>query len=130
MNIRNLIFGGLWIALITGSIGCGKIVSPVDTYGFNEAFEEKVEPLKDMVALGEDSIKLAHEVLKAVSDHDLKMALFKLETLRVQNDLSPRQRIETKSLHTAVTDYLIESNHSSSTQNAVKKVAPSVNGPV
>ena len=68
MNIRNLIFGGLWIALITGSIGCGKIVSPVDTYGFNEAFEEKIEPLKGMVALGEDSIKLAHEVLKAVSD--------------------------------------------------------------
>ena len=130
MNIRNLIFGGLWIALITGSIGCGKIVSPVDTYGFNEAFEEKVEPLKGMVALGEDSIKLAHEVLKAVSDHDLKMALFKLETLRVQNDLGPRQRIETKSLHTAIADYLSGSNNSSSTQNTVKKVAPSINGPV
>ncbi len=118
------------MALITGNIGCGKIVSPVDTYGFNEAFEEKIEPLKGMVALGEDSIKLAHEVLKAVSDHDLEMALSKLEALRVQNDLSPRQRIETKSLHTAVADYLSESNHSSSTQNAVKKVAPSVNGPV
>ena len=130
MNIRNLIFGGLWIALIIGSIGCGKIVPPVDTYGFNEAFEEKTEPLKGMAALGEDSIKLAHEVLKAVSDHDLEMALSKLEALRVQNDLSPRQRIETKSLHTAVADYLSESNHSSSTQNAVKKVAPPVNGPV
>ena len=130
MNIRNFIFAGLWIALITGGIGCGKIVSPVDTYGFNEAFEEKVEPLKGMAAIGEDSIKLAHEVLKAISDHDLQMALSKLEALRIQNDLSPRQRIETKSLHTAVADYLSESNNSGSTQNAVKKMAPSVNGPV
>ena len=54
------------------------------------------------------------------------MALFKLETLRVQNDLSPRQRIETKSLHTAIADYLSGSNNSSSTQNAVKKVAQMV----
>ena len=130
MNIRNLIFGGLWIALIIGSIGCGKIVPPVATYGFDEAFEEKIEPLKGMAALGEDSIKLAHEVLKAVSDHDLEMALSKLETLRVQNDLSPREHIKTKSLHTVIVDDLNEPNNSSPTQNAVKKVEPSVNGPV
>ena len=130
MNIRNLIFGGLWIALIIGSIGCGKIVPPVDTYGFNEASEERIAPVNGRTAIRGGSIKLAHEVLKAVSDHDLEMALSKLETLRVQNDLSPRQRIETKSLHTVILDYLNESNNSSSTQNAVKKVEPSVNGPV
>ncbi len=129
MNIRTLICSGLWVALIVGSIGCGKIVPPVDTFGFNEAFEEKVEPARGMVALGEDSIKLANEVLKAVSDHDLEMALSKLETLRTQNDLSPRQRIETKSLHTAVVDYLNGSEGSNPTQNAGKTVSPTTNDP-
>ena len=117
------------MALIAGSIGCGKIVPPVDTYGFNEAFEEKVELTRGMVELGEDSIKLADEVLRAVSDHDLEMALAKLETLRTQNDLSPRQRIETKSLHTAVVDYLNGSKASNPTQNAVKNSSPPGNDP-
>lgn len=77
------------MALIVVSIGCGKIVPPVDTFGFNEAFEEKVELTQGMVAIGKDSIKLADEILKAVSDHDLETARTKLETLRTQNDLSP-----------------------------------------
>ena len=99
-------------------VGCGKLVAPVDIYGFNEAFEERVEPAKGAKPIGDESIKLADDVLNAVYDHDLDMALSKLESLRKQDDLSPRQRIETKSLHTAVVNYLGGSKNANSPQNA------------
>ncbi len=117
MNIQTVILKVLCVVALTVGFGCGKIIDPVDTYGFNQAFEEKVEPTKGSPAIGKESIQLARDILKAVSSHDLEMALTKLESLRLQNDLSPRQRLETKSLHTAVVDYL---NESQPTQNAGK----------
>ena len=118
MKIRTLILSGLLIAVSASLLGCGKIIAPVDTYGFTEAFEERTEPTKGSSPIGKESIQLAEDVLNAVSKSELDLALEKLETLRKQNDLSPRQRLETKSLHTAVSDYLKGPDGSTSTQNA------------
>ena len=96
------------LALIGGMVwgtGCGKLVAPVDTYGFVQAFsggaeEGNEEPSGD--TLSGPSNALVQSVLKAIDAGQWKEARTHLEALRLQNDLNPRQRLETKSLHTAV----------------------------
>lgn len=99
-------------------LGCGKIVAPVDTYGFKQAFDEQPDPQAGSRVTGEESIKLAKDVLVAVDSNELSAAQAKLETLRKQTDLSPRQRLETKALHTAVVDFLSRSEEEIPEQNA------------
>lgn len=96
------------VTLIGGMVwgtGCGKLVAPVDTYGFVQAFsgrdeEGNEEPSKG--TLSGPSNALVQSVLKAIDAGQWKEAHTHLEALRLQNDLNPRQRLETKSLHTAV----------------------------
>ena len=106
-------------------LGCGKIVAPVDTYGFKQAFEEQSEQQAGSQSIGEESVKLAEGVLDAVRSNDLTAAQAKLEALRKQTDLSPRQRLETKALHTAVEAYLSQSGDKVPEQNAVSSSSPS-----
>ena len=101
------------VTLIGGMVwgtGCGKLVAPVDTYGFVQAFsggaeEGSEEPSGDTLSgdtLSGPSNALVQSVLKAIDAGQWKEARTNLEALRLQNDLNPRQRLETKSLHTAV----------------------------
>lgn len=110
---------GLGMLLCCLLPGCGKIVAPLDTYGFKQAFEEKAEGPEGSKAIGEVSVKLVADVLNAVRSNDLTDAQAKLESLRKQSDLSPRQRLETKALHTAVLDVLSQSEEKVTDQNAV-----------
>ena len=107
-------------------LGCGKIVAPVDTYGFKQAFDEQTESQAGSQAIGEESVKLAEDVLDAVRTNDLTAAQAKLETLRKQTDLSPRQRLETKALHTAVEAYLSQSGDKASEQNAASSSSSAI----
>lgn len=98
-GLLTLIGGMVW------GTGCGKLVAPVDTYGFVQAFsgvaeEGNEEPSGD--TLSGPSNALVQSVLKAIDAGQWKEARTHLEALRLQNDLNPRQRLETKSLHTAV----------------------------
>lgn len=109
---------GLALVLCSLLMGCGKVIAPVDTYGFKQAFDEHTESENGSKPIGEVSIKLAEDILDAVQSEDLTAAQLKLETLRKQTDLSPRQRLETKALHTAVEQYLAQPGDKSSEQNA------------
>ena len=91
------------VTLIGGMVwgtGCGKLVAPVDTYGFVQAFSGGAEEGNEEPS--GPSNALVQSVLKAIDAGRWKEARTHLEALRLQNDLNPRQRLETKSLHTAV----------------------------
>ena len=96
------------VTLIGGMVwgtGCGKLVAPVDTYGFVQAFSGGAEEGNEEPSggtLSGLSNALVQSVLKAIDAGHWKEAHTHLEALRLQNDLNPRQRLETKSLHTAV----------------------------
>jgi hypothetical protein len=120
------IWFGMGMLLCCFLMGCEKVIAPVDTYGFKQAFDEKPEPQAGSTAIGEVSIKLAEEVLNAVRSNDLAGAQAKLESLRKQTDLSPRQRLETKALHTAVVDFLSRSEEKVPEQSAVSSSSSSL----
>ncbi len=100
------------VTLIGGMVwgtGCGKLVDPVDTYGFVQAFSGGAEEGNEEPSggtLSGPSNALVQSVLKAIDAGQWKEARTHLEALRFQNDLNPRQRLETKSLHTAVIQQL------------------------
>ena len=62
---------GMGMLLCCFLLGCGKIIAPVDTYGFKQAFDEQTEPQAGSQAIGEVSVKLAEDVLDAVRSNDL-----------------------------------------------------------
>ena len=82
--------------------GCSKLTPAVDTHGFAEAFAEDVDGVNDSGSLQPASLALVQSVLEAIQQGQWEKARQELDQLRLQSDLSPRQRLETKSLHSLV----------------------------
>jgi len=106
MKSGTLLHVGMALMLCGMLLGCGNLSAPVDTYGFKNAFADKSEPQAGSEPIGEASTKLAHDVLKELNDRNLDAARTKLESLRKQDDLSPRQRLEAKALLTVIEEML------------------------